>query len=165
MIRNRLENWGRAYRDTNGTFGHCRSIEHRYVPDKSLLHSEQAQEEQVSKPPAPDLRDAEAVNLAWKKCSLKTKKLLKWSFCMGRVSDEMVCRRCGMRAEPPFILARAFYQATKEIERMLDDGTNGARITPDNSSSRADTLPPATAATHTAPCAVRVTPKETEEID
>lgn len=150
--------------------GHCRSIEHRYIPsdkEKALMHAEQVQEERAARGPAPDMRDALIVNDAWKQCGPRTKKLLKWSFCMGKRSDQTVCQECRIRVDPPTILALAFYNACKEIERMLDEpAAMSDRLAPDNPRTRADKLPPASkAATQTAPSAVRATPKETEDVD
>lgn len=132
-IRDRLENFGRYWRDHDGDFSRCRSIEHRYLRQlDSAIAAEVAQDEQASKPPAPDRHDAELVHDAWRRCSGRTKKLLKWSFCMGRQSDQAIANRAHVSVDH---LSLHFHRALREIQQILDTPDFGDRIPLDNSSN------------------------------
>ncbi len=165
--RDRLVNWGRYWRDHNGDFGRCRSIEHRYLREydpeaKSLLAAEAAQEEQASKPPAPEMRDAIVVNEAWKRCRRDVKQLLKWSHCMGRVDDEFLCQRLRIPADQ---LSLRYAKALRQIEGVLDTPNFEDRIRLDNSSFCSVESLSVPTETPPAPGAVGATAKGTEEVD
>ena len=160
----RLENWGRYWRDRSGHFdGHCRSIEHRYVPSEhergAILDAEARQERKVI---PPDMQDAHTVNDAWKRCTSRTKNLLKWSYCMGRVNWDFVARRCGVTVDVT-AFETAMAKAQREIAWLLDERNffaNDAR----NSSSGAALRTPVSSETER-PRRGSLTPKETEETD
>ena len=160
-IRSRLENFGKYWRDYGGDFKRCRSLEHRYITHRHLdsrIEAEAEQERIAARPPAPDMRDALVVHDAWRKCSKETKRVLKWSFCMGRVSDQTICNRCGIQ---PQALNLRFARACLEIATRLDNPIFADRIAPNNSRISH----PAPTENLTALGAVRSTAKETEDVD
>lgn len=166
-LHDRLSNWGRYWRDHGGDFNHCRSLEHKYLREyddelKSMLAAEAAQERQARKPPKAEMRDAIIVNEAWKRCRRDSKKLLKWSFCMGRLSDEDISDACGITLAA---LPLRYAKAVREIGRVLDTPRFEDRIALDNSCIRSVESRPVLTETPTAPGAVGARAKEPEEVD
>lgn len=168
-IYDRLENWGRYWRDTDGQFTRCRSLESRFVFHRHLdsrIEADAEQERIAKRPPEPEMRDAELVNAAWKRCSKDTKKMLQFSFCFGRVDDRFVCERCGIRKEA---LPLRFARAIAEIARELDEPKIRPTMPRNNSRTRPDKAHPADSAETEAQSAptstVAASSLETEETE
>lgn len=141
-IHRRLINWGRYWRDFGGDFKRCQSLESKYIDHRSIdsrLAADDEQEKVASRPPAPEMLDAIVVNEAWKKCTGRTKDMLKFSFCFGKVDDDFVCGRCGIGEE---LLPLRFSKAVREIELTLDAPKVRDTIRPDNPRTRSNLSPP-----------------------
>ena len=165
QVRERLQNWGRYWRDNDADFGRCLSLESRYTTHRhldSMRETEYEQERVASRPPAPKMDDAIEVNEAWKRCTRDAKRLLKWSFCMGRLSDQTICNRCGITLDA---LPLRFARACREIGRILDTPNFADTIPPNNSSTSPDKDTPAQTENPTASDAVEPTPEEVQQVE
>ena len=94
QLESRLVNWGNAYRD-NKSFGHCRSIEHRYNarsdPGEEVIVKEVHYVGEV------DLLDAEVVNKAWLKVMYNNRMVLAYWY-INRLRDiRKTCVILGLR--------------------------------------------------------------------
>lgn len=83
QLESRLINWGNAYRD-NKSFGHCRSIEHRYNarsdPGEETIVKEVHYVGEI------DMLDAEVVNKAWLKVLYQNRMVLAYWY-INRLRD------------------------------------------------------------------------------
>ncbi len=93
-LESRLINWGRAQRD-NKSFGHCRSIEHRYNarsdPGEEVIVKEVQYVGEI------DLLDAEIVNKAWLKVMYNNRMVLAYWYINREKDIRKTCVRVGIR--------------------------------------------------------------------
>lgn len=133
-MRERLENWGRFWRDGKPQPSHCRSIEHRYVPER--LQEDEREDRAQPKREAPDWRDAELVNEAWRRCTRKTRLLLTWLYSAPK-SYAAICKRLQIREHPPHHFVRARHIAEREIALVLDNPLAADRMVANSTSTPA----------------------------
>ena len=113
----RLENWGLCLRDDHWHRGHCRSIEHKYSPERGL----EALEAKREPKPYLDYRDAEIVEAAWRKVSDRKQQQVLRLVYIWRAPSHFVCRRLRIVNDKNGIAFRLeLGRAERAIGRLLE---------------------------------------------
>ncbi len=118
QLESRLVNWGNAYRD-NKSFGHCRSIEHRYNarsdPGEETIVKEVHYVGEV------DLLDAEVVNKAWLKVLYQNRMVLAYWY-INRLRDiRKTCVILGLRqSQYDAVMNRGKFTLNKYLQLNQD---------------------------------------------
>ena len=114
----RLVNWGNAYRD-NKSFGHCRSIEHRYNarsdPGEEVIVKEVHYVGEI------DLLDAEVVNKAWLKVLYQNRMVLAYWY-INRLRDiRKTCVILGIKqSQYDAVMSRGKFALNKYLQLNQD---------------------------------------------
>lgn len=118
QLESRLINWGNAYRD-NKSFGHCRSIEHRYNarsdPGEETIVKEVHYVGEI------DMLDAEVVNKAWLKVLYQNRMVLAYWY-INRLRDiRKTCVILGLRqSQYDAVMSRGKFALNKYLQLNQD---------------------------------------------
>lgn len=116
-LESRLENWGRVMRDS-WRQGCCRSIEHRYVPERGI----EAMESRQSPRPVLNRKDADLIEEAWRTIYFRRdKQVLKLAY-VWRAPADFICRRLAIEVGQDGVgYQLALAKAQRAIKRELED--------------------------------------------
>jgi hypothetical protein len=125
MIEDRLWNWGNCQRVLEPK-GRCRSIEHRYTPERIVGESWESRQ-------APklmlDRRDAEIVEKAWKALQDARHKRLLLLHYIHRSSYRYACKDVGIRdSKDNRYYFAALSNAQYAIQQLLQSSIESRRI-------------------------------------
>lgn len=116
-LEKRLENWGDCQRDS-WRKGHCRSIEHRYQPERIVGESWDSRQ---APRPVLDRRDADLVEQAWRKVPVRRdQQVLKLAY-VWRSPQDFICRRLNVPTDRDGVgYQLALGRAHRAIKRALE---------------------------------------------
>ena len=120
-LESRLINWGRAQRD-NKSFGHCRSIEHRYNarsdPGEVVIVKEVQHVGEI------DQLDAAVVNKAWLKVMYQNRMVLAYHYINREQNVRKTCVILGLRqSQYDAVMSRGKFALGKYLQLNYDDGS------------------------------------------
>lgn len=121
ILESRLVNWGRAQRD-NKSFGHCRSIEHRYNarsdPGEETIVKEVQYVGEI------DQLDAQVVNKAWLKVMYQNRMVLAYHYINRERDIRKICVMIGLRqSQYDAVMSRGKFSLNKYLQLNYDDGS------------------------------------------
>jgi hypothetical protein len=127
MIEDRLENWGLVMRVRRYP-GRCRSIEHKYVPEKIVGDS---WETKRTPKPFIDQLDAIEVETAWRDLATRKQKNLLSLHYVYRAPPAFICRHVGIQqARDHRYFVENLKLAQWAIEQALDVVSHNKKTQP-----------------------------------
>ncbi len=119
LLESRLINWGRAQRD-NKSFGHCRSIEHRYNarsdPGEDVIVKEVQHVGEI------DQLDAAVVNKAWLKVMYMNRMIIAYHYINRERDVRKTCVMLGLRqSQYDAVMSRGKFALNKYLQLNYED--------------------------------------------